>query len=182
MKKHLLLLLMTIHVPLTFFAQVDMEQEAILKDGPLKAALIDYITSRDQEPQNMGYLEVEQIFYNVNTTGVEIKEDYIIKSQNFNPNLSSTRFPFYYGYLQDQMLLFYFPQLPFQDQSVKNKKRLLEKLEPFLNAEEHIVAKNDRGEIIIDDPNFREESYNIHGGMILKILANGSYIIEEKDQ
>jgi hypothetical protein len=181
MKKDALIFFLIINMPFNIVAQVNMEQEVNLAEGPLKAALIDYITSRDQGTQDIGYVEIEQIYYNVNTTGVEIKEEYIIKSQNFIPNLSSKRFPYYYGYLKDQILLFYFPGIPFQDQSVENKKRLLEKLEPFLNAEEHIVAKNDKGEIIIDDPNFREESYNIHGGMILKILANGNYIIEEKD-
>ncbi|HSI71466.1 MAG TPA: hypothetical protein VK941_14620, partial [Gillisia sp.] len=121
MIKPLLLLLMTIHMPLTIFAQVNMEQEKILKDGPLKAALIDHITSRDQERSDMGYFEIEQIYYNLNTAGEEIKEKYIIKKQNYPPNISSARFPISYGYLQDQMLLFYFPRLPFQDQSMENR-------------------------------------------------------------
>ena len=179
--KNLLFLLLMASGSLSIIAQNTFVQEVNLEDGPLKEVIVDYIASQKKQASDLGYLEIEQTYYNRNAAGSEIKVHYSIKSQNYMPHLSSSRFPVFYSYLNEEMLLFYFPDLLFQDLGLKNRKILLEKLEPFLGTGERIVGKNEKGEIIIDDPNFRDESYNIHGGILLKIMANGEFLVEKSN-
>ena len=161
-------------------AQNEVLKKINLEEGPLKEVVTDYIASqKKQSPDVVGYFEIEQTYYNNKATGSERKVQYLIKKQNFMPNLSSSRFPTFYSHLNKDMLLYYFPNLPFQDLSLENKKRLIEELEPFLSSKEHIVGRNEKEEVVIDDPNFREEFYTIHGGILLKILANGEYLVEK---
>lgn len=182
MKSFLSFFLLIISGSLSVIAQNRIVQEVNLKDGPLKKVIVDYIASQKKQNSDVGYLEIERTYYSRKAVGSEIKVQYSIKNQNYMPNLSSSRFPHFYGYLNEEMLLFYFPDLPFQDLCLKNKKILLEKLEPFLGTGERIVGKNEKGEIIIDDPDFRAESYNIHGGILLKIMANGEYLVEKSNK
>jgi len=39
------------------------------------------------------------------------------------------------------------------------------------------VGRNAAGEVVIDDENFREEFYNLHGGIELIVYGNGEFEI-----
>lgn len=157
-------------------------QEIVLKDGTLKSVIADYIISlkeNNNEFSEMGYIEVEQFFYNRQAYGPELKEKYIIKNQNFQPNLSSSRFPNFYAFVENKIILFYYPNFSFAKHSKKSRKKLIKELQPFLNKKIHIIARDMDGNIVIDDKNFRDEYYNIHGGIQLKIFGNGKYEVKE---
>ncbi|MEY8849928.1 hypothetical protein AB9K26_14000 [Psychroserpens sp. XS_ASV72] len=127
----------------------------------------------------MGYVDVRILYYDRLAKESDIKHSYRIKDQYVS--LDDQRYPPYYTCVNGKLVLLFIELDMFDDAHLfteKSKAALDNKLKPFLNKIERIIAKDKDGNVVIDDPNFRDETYNLHGGILLNIFGDGSYEIK----
>jgi len=190
MRKYKLKIIRKLLVSLLFissmaFAQKVDIQRIQLEDSTLIQGIKTFIANTIiSKPifNNEGYIEVRMIFIDEKRKYKKLKSQYKIKDQ-YASLKSSSIYPSYYTYINDKLVLFY-SSLDFLKNNLhfsnRSKNRLLKKISPYLTKNEHIIAKDENGNIIIDDKNFRDEKYNIHGGSLLNIYNNGDFEIIEQ--
>jgi hypothetical protein len=139
----------------------------------------NFVKKRKKESpkfKNLGYVEVRLLYVNNEAINDELKYKFIIVDQYYRPNRLKQNLPKYYFYIEDKLVLLY-NELEIYNTSSNSKKhqRKIDRLiKPYLNEPTHLKVKNEDGKIIINDRNFRDESFNIHGGIKLYINADNS--------
>ncbi|MCK7590502.1 hypothetical protein M0G43_07960 [Subsaxibacter sp. CAU 1640] len=151
-------------------------QEIDLSETTLHNGIEEFIQKTKVENEKFsryGYVEIRLLSFD--SSNPDTKSKYRIKEQ-FVGLKSSHTFPSLYAYVSNKLVLIYSDVINVNHQiSEKDKKMLIKKIEQFLSPKEHVVAKDANGKVVIDDSNFRDEVYNIHGGMILEVLSDGGY-------
>ncbi|RAV27385.1 hypothetical protein [Sinomicrobium soli] len=154
--------------------------DSILKEQ-IKAYIVD-TKKRNTLFSQRGYIEVRLLYSNNEAIKDQLKISYKIKDQYYNVHVRRpSEFPIFYGYISDKLVLFYdlIPGLiSTSDISKRSRRRLSKRIKPYLKEREHIIAKDSEGNVIINDRDFVDETYNIHGGIILKIYNDGKWEVE----
>ena len=147
----------------------------------IKAYIVD-TKKRNTLFSKRGYMEVRLLYSNNEAIKDQLKISYKIKDQYYNIHVRRpSEFPIFYGYISDKLVLFYdlMPGLICaSDISKRSRRRLSKRIKPYLKEREHIIAKDSEGNVIINDRDFVDETYNIHGGIILKIYNDGKWEVE----
>lgn len=166
------------------YSQCNFLHETKLSDSTLLQTLDKYIEdtkSKNPEFQNLGYIEVNLIYYNKTAINDDISIRYRISDQYFKPNYTIGAFVNYYCYIKGKLVLIYnrtnknFLKSKCQK---RHQKKLDKIVKPYLKKPIHVKAKDKEGNVIINDKNFIDEKFNIHGGIILSIRNNGKFKIE----
>ena len=162
-------------------------QKIELDSSVLKKEITNYINKQKRVSskfKNFGYIIVKLDFYssNSNTKPKALSHAYSIKYQ-YAPLKKESNYPFFFTFINDKIVLLYINKLSGNNQSLickKSKKRLARKVKKTLGKTERLLALNEKGEKIIDDKNFNpNESFNIHGGIYLKIYSDNTIEIIE---
>lgn len=158
------------------FIDVDSSKLSIVISNYIEERQIQYPKFKDY-----GYVTVNLEYYNLNAGKDEIKAVIEIKDQYKALDSKTIPTPVFETVISDKIILFHLPtidNIQLQRNNKRKIKRLIKRVNKSLGEKEHIVARNSKGEIIIDDKDFRKnESFNIHGGIELQILANGEFRI-----
>ncbi len=155
-------------------------QEIELVDNSITYGIKDFIESTKSSNTNFrekGYVELRLLYYDKTLNNSNVKVRYRIKDQ-YTGLKKSDNYPIFYTYVSEKLVLLYFEDyFLIHNNKIKNssKKKLSKKIETYLSRVEHIVAKDANGYVIIDDNKFRDETYNLHGGMVLIIYDNINY-------
>lgn len=129
-----------------------------------------------------GFVAVHTDFYNSEATNDGLKMKLTIRDQYYEPDINNSRMiPSSYSYINDKLILF-FDDNPLSNRlNTKCKKSFLKILAPFLEKKKHLKVKDAKGNIVINDKNFSDKTYNLHTGMALSVFANGTYKIERQN-
>ena len=128
--------------------------------------------------KNEGYISFSILQSNLDAVNNDTLISCSIKYQYYS--LIENETPLYFFYVDETLVLVYDPVISSNFDlrlSSRSKSKINHILKPYLPEKEHVIAKDKDGKIIINDPNFRDEAYNLHGGIRLYILANGDYKI-----
>ncbi len=180
-KYFLLFILFTFQVS---FSQSGRIEKIQLSDTILVKTIKDYIIKKKQNYDKfnkLGYIEVEMLYFNRKAINNKLKLKYNIVDQYYRPDGKKQKTPRYYCYIESKLVLLYDISSQFYLKSTyskKNQRKLNRLIKPFFEKPIHIKIKDKNGEIIINDKNFVDESYNIHGGITLSIFNNGKFEIE----
>ena len=172
------IILFFVFISQTGFSQNEKIEKFSLLDTLLVSTIKDYIVKRKQEYaefNKFGYIEVRLLYFKIND-----KLKFGINDQYYRPNKKHQRLPKYYCYIEDKLVLFYnSSQIYLPSMYSKKNQRKIDRISrPYLNKRIHLKARDKNGKIIINDRNFRDESFNIHGGIILSIFNNGTFEIK----
>ena len=174
------------HFSISGFSQSHKIDKIEISDTILSKTISDFIFKKKKsypEFEEKGYIEVELRYFNDKAINNELHFEYKIKDQYYRKRMTTSPklFPIFYCYINRKLILFYDGALAnyFEyDFTKKSKRKLIKKMKPFLGKPHHIIAKDENGNIIVNDKNFVDESFNIHGGITLSIYRNGRIKIE----
>ena len=169
---------------LSSYSQNLRSHQIKLTDSLLKKELfsfIDSVENTNDEFRQYGYIEVSLLYMNNEAINKDLKLKYRIKDQYYSLNKNSN-FPLYYTYVKDRLILLYnlLPNnLSNPKLNEKTKRKWIKKINKTLRKPEHVIAKDSSGNVIINDKNFIDDSFNIHGGETLYIYNNGKVKTEK---
>lgn len=155
-------------------------QEIKFANSILQKEIINFIDKRKKEYpkfKDIGYIKVTLNYYKDNAKQKELSYIYSFKDQYITLN-NNSNYPLFFTYINNKIVLLYTNKFNDDNKinlSKKSKKKLAKKIKKSLGKTERLVVFNSKGEKIIDDKNFNpNESFNIHGGVELKIYADNS--------
>lgn len=166
------------------FCQNKSIKKIELSDTVLVKTIKNYIVKTKQNYDKFnefGYIELKTIYFNRDSKKSKVKIKYQIKDQYFRPNLKKQMIPSYYCYIEDKVVLVYdiLSKYYLKINYSKKKQRQLNRLiKPFFKKPTQLKVKDRKGNIIINDKEFVEEEFNIHGGIILSIFNDMKFKIE----
>ena len=168
---------------INIYAQSYKIEEIILTDTIFMKAIKAFINKRNKiypKFKKIGYLQIKLLYFNKQAINNQLMLSYRIIDQYYSLNLKDPPilFPKYYSYFNSKLILIDDEILAINSSlnfTRKSKRKLIKIIEPYLNKKEHIIVKNENGKVIINDKNFRDESFKMHGGIILDIYKNGTY-------
>ena len=178
-----LFLLLTVLIFKVSFCQKQSIEKIQLSDTILVNTIKDYIIKRKQNYdkfKKLGYIDLEMLYFNKQTRKDQLEFKFTIVDEYYRPR--KNRFPRYYCYIEDKLILMYdVLSHSFLEpmHSKKNQRKLIRIMKPFFEKSIHLKVKDNDGNIIINDKNFVDEQYNIHGGITLSIFDNGKFTIEQ---
>jgi hypothetical protein len=153
-------------------------QETTLTHHTLKNEIANFINKKKQEYpkfKNVGYVTVLLEYYNKNATQKEVSYIFSIKDQYISLKENSN-YPLFFTFINNKIVLLYTNTAANNNKvklSKRSKKRLAKKIKKSLGTTERLIVLNPRGKKIIDDNHFNpHESFNIHGGITLKIYTD----------
>lgn len=150
-----------------------------LKDTILEKTIKNFIEDRktkNVEFVTKGYVEVRLIYLNRGTLKEELRYKYSIVDQYFRPKGKYSTIPTYYCYINEKLVLFYDSWSDSYKKPKYKKKtmrKLVKLLKPYFDKPKHIKVRDSTGKVIINDKDFVEEGYNLHGGIELWVYADG---------
>lgn len=167
------------------YGQNQKIKEIELTSNILKNQITSFIKDKknnNSKFKELGYVVVNLDYYNNRANKPELSLIYTIKDQYVSLKENS-QFPLFYTYIENKIVLLYIDNYHnYINLSTKSKKRLSNKINKTLGKREKIRGYNSEGEKIIEDKYFYpNESFNIHGGIELKIFANDSISVKPKD-
>lgn len=155
-------------------------QEIKLTNSVLENEIINFIDIRKQEYpkfKDIGYIKVTLDYYKNNSNQKELSYIFSIKDQ-YTLLKNNSNYPLFFTYINNKIVLLYTNKFNDNNEvkiSKRSKKRLARKIKQNLGKTERLVAFNSKGEKVIDDKDFNpNESFNIHGGIKLKIYTDNS--------
>lgn len=177
--------LIFLFINLNFFSQKKNNIQFFeIKDDILKNVLIEFIDKRKNNHEKFtkyGYIEMRLKYLNNTALTDEIKKKYRIVDQYYRPVLNKGGLPKYYTFIKDKLVFLYDPLYINKDHlnSKKNQKKIDKLIKNYLPKPIKIKLKDDTGKVIAIDKNFRDEVYNLHGGITLIIYGDNTYKIEK---
>ncbi|NEV94452.1 hypothetical protein G3567_09895 [Psychroflexus sp. YR1-1] len=186
--KHLwIILLVTSLFKYNYSQSQDIDIQEIKEiDSLLEKSIYSFINTKEKEFSNFkttGYIVVSLDYYNQKAINNEIYSSYTIKDQYISIRKDSDfKLPLLYAFINKKLVLLYISTVDKEIEfSRKSRNRLIKIINQSLGDKEHLVVYDSKGNKIIDDKNFNPtESYNIHGGVKLKIYANRRIEITKK--
>jgi DNA integrity scanning protein DisA with diadenylate cyclase activity len=173
-----IILFLILNTSLSFAQNSDIKKITI-SDTLLYKTVKNFIANRKNESakfKKFGYINLTLKYYNSQANSIDLMSSYSIVDQYFSLDSGYLKYPKYYTYIENRLILIYdYWSAIFDEKAVskRDKKKLGKKINKTLDKTEHIVAKDKTGKVVIDDKNFRsEESINIHGGITLNIYKN----------
>ncbi|WP_289021959.1 hypothetical protein [uncultured Salegentibacter sp.] len=162
------------------YAQNLKIQEINLSNNVLENEIINFIDNKKQEYTNFndfGYIKVTLDYYNSQANQKELSHIFSIKDQ-YIPLKTEANYPLFFTYIDDKIVLLYTNEFRLINEikfSKRSKRKLEKKVNKSLGKTEHVIAYNSKGEKVIDDKDFNpNESFNIHGGIKLKIYGDNT--------
>lgn len=159
--------------------------EVKINDSIILNTLTKFIlerTDKFEDFKSKGYVTIHVNYYNDKAINSDLKIILTIRDQYYEPALSNNKmFPSSYSFINEKMILFYETNFSENYINDKCKKKFLKKMQPYLEKKTHLKIKDENGRIIIDDKNFRDNTYNLHTGIILKINADKTYLLEREN-
>lgn len=151
-------------------------QEIVIQDTFLREQIAYFIDEQLQKNedfrQGLGYVKIsKKAGYQDDTL-----YSYLIYDQYPSYDKDYLTFPTCYAQVKGRLVLFDTEVVTSElvQYSKKSKRRFRKKLEPFLPPKEHLLVKDEAGNIKIDDPNFRpDEMVKLHGyGRLLYVFRD----------
>lgn len=168
------------------FSQKEQIKHLSISNSSFVKEVENYIKFRKKEyPKldSLGYISISLKYYNVNAQGNDIKYSYDIRDQYVSLNNKENNYPRYYTYISNKLVLIYLTNTEFNKNikySNRSKKRIIKKVNKSIGKSTHLIIRNEKGKVIINDKNFRgNEEFNIHGGITLSINANDNISIKK---
>jgi hypothetical protein len=166
------------------FCQNKLIEKIQLSETILVKAIKNYIIKTKQNYDKFntqGYIEVRTIYFNKEATTNKLKIKHLIKDQYYRPDGKKQIIPNYYCYIEGKLVLFYDVSLKMYlklTYSKKKQRKLNRIIKPFLKKPIHLKIKDKSGNIIVNDKEFIDGEFNIHGGITLSIFNNKKFKIE----
>lgn len=159
--------------------------EVKINDSIILNTLTKFIlerTAKFEDFKSKGYITIHVNYFNDKAINSDLKITLTIRDQYHEPQTTNNKmFPSSYSYFNDKMIFFYETNSSENYISEKCKKNFIKKIQPYLEKKTHLKIKDENGNIIIDDKNFRDNTYNLHTGIILNINANKTYLLEREN-
>ncbi len=182
--KNVLCILLLVLMQQTFSQDFSLT-EIKLNDTILVSQIEKFIKDKKEESnlfKKRGYISLRYWYENKQSKKNELRAKFAIQDQYFIPNIDRSLCPSYYCYIEGKLILVYNSWLDIAEQPKyrkKLKRKLRKLLKPYFDKPKHLKARNNSGELVINDRNYVPESYNLHGGITLSIYFNGEFNVKK---
>ena len=152
-----------------------------IKDSILIKNIIkysNYTKKINSDLKEKGYISLEEIYKNTKALNKEIKFKYHYSRQYYRPK---NKLPCYYSFINENLILIFDESLRCNSNNIsrKKQKKVDKIIKPYLSKPIHLKLKDENGNYIFNDKNFRDETIILHGGRILIIYGDNSFEIKK---
>lgn len=166
------------------YSQDNKIQKLTLSDSLVYNTVENFIKERKKvypKFNTYGYIILRLVSYDENYSAEKPLVVYKIIDQYYSLDSGLQPYPNNYTYISDKLVLIYDNWSKLMDDSSVSKRckrKIRKRINKTLEEQQHLYFKDKNGKVILDDKNFRPDtSFNIHGGILLSIYADGKHEI-----